>query len=253
VVCLCVARAAGLESTTLRAPLTSLSLCGNNLSQLSAIESAKLDLGLAYSINSLFWVYLCAQGVSPRDHPVKTELVSVCLLCSQHYLSSLPASTRCCGHTCLVTLPRSPMIVVGSPHVVAAMAVHASLPRLYFDFLVPLVFKAVQTAFCFSSVHVFSCATAHRRNPQSTDPPFPFPLPSPLSYSTMAQCHSCCHSLCLSSTRQWHNADHSLARVVHSSGSYSRLHEESARRRHFSWRVRLGGGSSCIVHSVASG
>jgi hypothetical protein len=105
VVCLCVARAAGLESTTLYAPLTSLSLCGNNLSQLSAIESAKLDLGLAYSINSLFWVYLCAQGVSPRDHPVKTELVSVCLLCSQHFLSSLPASECWCGHTCLVAPP----------------------------------------------------------------------------------------------------------------------------------------------------
>eukprot|EP00035_Acanthoeca_spectabilis_P035544 m.35236 g.35236 ORF g.35236 m.35236 type:complete len:201 (+) comp7422_c0_seq1:41-643(+) len=41
---------------------------------LSAVESAKLDLGLAYSINSLFWIYLCTQGVSPRDHPVKAEL-----------------------------------------------------------------------------------------------------------------------------------------------------------------------------------
>ncbi|EGC30095.1 hypothetical protein DICPUDRAFT_158214 [Dictyostelium purpureum] len=41
---------------------------------LSPIESAKLNITIAYALNSLFFMYLQTQGVSPHDHQVKTEL-----------------------------------------------------------------------------------------------------------------------------------------------------------------------------------
>eukprot|EP00040_Diaphanoeca_grandis_P038982 m.257867 g.257867 ORF g.257867 m.257867 type:complete len:177 (+) comp35795_c0_seq1:180-710(+) len=52
----------------LNTPLNKLRL------QLPPIDAAKLDISLAYTLNSLFWMYLCAQGESPKDHPVKEEL-----------------------------------------------------------------------------------------------------------------------------------------------------------------------------------
>ncbi|XP_069464252.1 nuclear nucleic acid-binding protein C1D [Ambystoma mexicanum] len=44
------------------------------LQKLDPIEQAKLDLVSAYSLNSLFWIYLVTQGVNPKEHPVKQEL-----------------------------------------------------------------------------------------------------------------------------------------------------------------------------------
>ncbi|KAM9946739.1 hypothetical protein ACTFIY_002671 [Dictyostelium cf. discoideum] len=41
---------------------------------LTPIENAKLNITVAYALNSLFFMYLQTQGVSPHDHPVKTEL-----------------------------------------------------------------------------------------------------------------------------------------------------------------------------------
>ncbi|KAN0030026.1 hypothetical protein ACTA71_008170 [Dictyostelium dimigraforme] len=41
---------------------------------LTPIENAKLNITVAYALNSLFYMYLQTQGVSPHDHPVKTEL-----------------------------------------------------------------------------------------------------------------------------------------------------------------------------------
>lgn len=41
---------------------------------LSTIDKAKLDLVAAYSINSLFWMYLNVCGVNPKDHGIKQEL-----------------------------------------------------------------------------------------------------------------------------------------------------------------------------------
>ncbi|XP_073484317.1 nuclear nucleic acid-binding protein C1D [Aquarana catesbeiana] len=38
------------------------------------IEQAKLDLVSAYTLSSMFWVYLITQGVNPKEHPVKDEL-----------------------------------------------------------------------------------------------------------------------------------------------------------------------------------
>merc|ERR1712228_555604 len=35
---------------------------------------ARLDLMVAYSINSLFWAYLTTQGVNPKQHPIRNEL-----------------------------------------------------------------------------------------------------------------------------------------------------------------------------------
>ncbi|CAI9544398.1 unnamed protein product [Staurois parvus] len=45
------------------------------LQKLDPEEQAKLDLASAYTLNSLFWVYLVTQGVNPKEHPVKDELV----------------------------------------------------------------------------------------------------------------------------------------------------------------------------------
>ncbi|XP_073248421.1 nuclear nucleic acid-binding protein C1D-like [Porites lutea] len=42
--------------------------------KMNPLESAKLDLVVAYAINSMFWMYLTTQGVNPREHPVKSEL-----------------------------------------------------------------------------------------------------------------------------------------------------------------------------------
>ncbi|PVD26175.1 hypothetical protein C0Q70_13844 [Pomacea canaliculata] len=42
--------------------------------KLQPLDSAKMDLVVAYSINSLFWMYLNLCGVNPKDHPVKQEL-----------------------------------------------------------------------------------------------------------------------------------------------------------------------------------
>merc|ERR1712228_248716 len=38
---------------------------------------ARLDLMVAYSINSLFWAYLTTQGVNPKQHPIRNELKRV--------------------------------------------------------------------------------------------------------------------------------------------------------------------------------
>eukprot|EP00300_Choanocystis_sp_HF-7_P013776 c18446_g1_i6.p1 GENE.c18446_g1_i6~~c18446_g1_i6.p1 ORF type:complete len:112 (+),score=20.02 c18446_g1_i6:35-370(+) len=37
---------------------------------------ARLQVSLAYALNASFFIYLKTQGVSPKDHPVKKELVS---------------------------------------------------------------------------------------------------------------------------------------------------------------------------------
>ncbi|XP_068683225.1 nuclear nucleic acid-binding protein C1D-like isoform X2 [Montipora foliosa] len=42
--------------------------------KMNPLESAKLDLVVAYAVNSMFWMYLTTQGVNPREHPVKSEL-----------------------------------------------------------------------------------------------------------------------------------------------------------------------------------
>merc|ERR1712183_488450 len=38
------------------------------------LVKARLDLMVAYSINSLFWAYLSTQGVNPHQHPIRNEL-----------------------------------------------------------------------------------------------------------------------------------------------------------------------------------
>merc|ERR1712212_1012522 len=35
---------------------------------------ARLDLMVAYSINSLFWAYLSTQGINAKQHPIRNEL-----------------------------------------------------------------------------------------------------------------------------------------------------------------------------------
>ncbi|XP_077138663.1 nuclear nucleic acid-binding protein C1D [Ranitomeya variabilis] len=44
------------------------------LQKIDPLEQAKLDLVSAYTLNSLFWVYLTTQGVNPKEHAVKDEL-----------------------------------------------------------------------------------------------------------------------------------------------------------------------------------
>ncbi|XP_069810940.1 nuclear nucleic acid-binding protein C1D isoform X2 [Dendropsophus ebraccatus] len=44
------------------------------LQKIDPLEQAKLDLVSAYTLNSLFWVYLTTQGVNPKEHAVKGEL-----------------------------------------------------------------------------------------------------------------------------------------------------------------------------------
>ncbi|XP_062851097.1 nuclear nucleic acid-binding protein C1D [Trichomycterus rosablanca] len=42
--------------------------------KLEPLEQAKLDLMSAYTLNSLFWMYLVTQGVNPKEHGIKQEL-----------------------------------------------------------------------------------------------------------------------------------------------------------------------------------
>lgn len=44
------------------------------LQKLNPLDQAKLDLMSAYTLNSLFWMYLVTQGVNPREHGIKQEL-----------------------------------------------------------------------------------------------------------------------------------------------------------------------------------
>ncbi|XP_014037509.2 nuclear nucleic acid-binding protein C1D [Salmo salar] len=54
---------------------TVISMPRNELVQrLDPLEQAKLDLMSAYSLNSLFWMYLVTQGINPKEHGIKQEL-----------------------------------------------------------------------------------------------------------------------------------------------------------------------------------
>ncbi|KAL3874273.1 hypothetical protein ACJMK2_037313 [Sinanodonta woodiana] len=44
------------------------------IAELNPLDKAKADLVAAYSINSLFWMYLNICGVNPKDHGIKQEL-----------------------------------------------------------------------------------------------------------------------------------------------------------------------------------
>ncbi|XP_055745595.1 nuclear nucleic acid-binding protein C1D-like [Salvelinus fontinalis] len=54
---------------------TVISMPRNELVQrLDPLEQAKLDLMSAYSLNSLFWMYLVTQGINPKEHGIKQEM-----------------------------------------------------------------------------------------------------------------------------------------------------------------------------------
>lgn len=42
--------------------------------KMTSLEKAKTELVSLYAINSLFWMYLCTQGVDLKEHPIKHEL-----------------------------------------------------------------------------------------------------------------------------------------------------------------------------------
>ncbi|KAJ3447580.1 sun-cor steroid hormone receptor co-repressor [Anaeramoeba flamelloides] len=44
---------------------------------LEPLEQAKLNMSIAYTINSLYFMYLKTQGIDPKKHPVKKELERV--------------------------------------------------------------------------------------------------------------------------------------------------------------------------------
>ncbi|KAJ3438462.1 nuclear nucleic acid-binding protein c1d [Anaeramoeba flamelloides] len=46
-------------------------------STLNPLEQAKLNMSLAYTINSLYFMYLKTQGIDPKNHPVKKEIERV--------------------------------------------------------------------------------------------------------------------------------------------------------------------------------
>ena len=42
--------------------------------KLDVLDRAKLDLMIVYAMNSMFWMYLITQGISPKEHGIKHEL-----------------------------------------------------------------------------------------------------------------------------------------------------------------------------------
>ncbi|XP_077438262.1 nuclear nucleic acid-binding protein C1D [Vanacampus margaritifer] len=65
-----------LSVSTVKTMLNTLiAMPRNELEQkLGPLDQAKLDLMSAYTLNSLFWMYLVTQGINPREHGVKQEL-----------------------------------------------------------------------------------------------------------------------------------------------------------------------------------
>ncbi|PIA19222.1 hypothetical protein COEREDRAFT_20805, partial [Coemansia reversa NRRL 1564] len=47
------------------------------LPKLTPIQRCELEALVAYSINTLYWVYLKVNGVPPKEHPVMDELQRV--------------------------------------------------------------------------------------------------------------------------------------------------------------------------------
>ncbi|KAK9767712.1 hypothetical protein K7432_002278 [Basidiobolus ranarum] len=54
-------------------PLLSSPL-NETIGKLPVMDRCKLEVMVAYAINTLFWIYLKTQGVPPSDHPVMKEL-----------------------------------------------------------------------------------------------------------------------------------------------------------------------------------
>ncbi|ORX89180.1 exosome-associated factor Rrp47/DNA strand repair C1D [Basidiobolus meristosporus CBS 931.73] len=54
-------------------PLLSAPL-NETIGKLPVMDRCKLEVMVAYAINTLFWIYLKTQGVPPNDHPVMKEL-----------------------------------------------------------------------------------------------------------------------------------------------------------------------------------
>ncbi|XP_060943331.1 nuclear nucleic acid-binding protein C1D [Limanda limanda] len=51
-----------------------MSMNKGDLEKLDPLDQAKLDLVSAYTLNSLFWMYLVTKGVNPREHGIQQEL-----------------------------------------------------------------------------------------------------------------------------------------------------------------------------------
>eukprot|EP00128_Syssomonas_multiformis_P013308 Colp12_sorted_trinity150504_noHs@19443 len=45
--------------------------------KLQPLDQAKLELIIAYALNTLFWLYITTQGTDAQEHPVKQELERV--------------------------------------------------------------------------------------------------------------------------------------------------------------------------------
>ncbi|XP_075534264.1 ribosomal RNA processing 47 isoform X1 [Dermacentor variabilis] len=53
--------------------------------ELSPLDKARLDLTLLYSLNSLFWMYLCTVGEDPKQHSVRRELMTARKTAKSHH------------------------------------------------------------------------------------------------------------------------------------------------------------------------
>ncbi|KAL9647148.1 hypothetical protein ABK040_004864 [Willaertia magna] len=57
-------------------PLMDLPLTAKT-SKLDAESRAKVNLCCAYTVNTLFYMYLKTQGINPEDHPIKEEIARI--------------------------------------------------------------------------------------------------------------------------------------------------------------------------------
>ncbi|KAJ2538356.1 hypothetical protein EV175_006487 [Coemansia sp. RSA 1933] len=65
---------------------------GETLPKLTAMQRCELEALVAYSINTLFFVYLKANGVPPKEHPVMNELQRV-----QRYIAKINKTKAAAG------------------------------------------------------------------------------------------------------------------------------------------------------------
>uniref|UniRef100_A0A3B1JGN2 Nuclear nucleic acid-binding protein C1D n=1 Tax=Astyanax mexicanus TaxID=7994 RepID=A0A3B1JGN2_ASTMX len=78
--------------------------------KLDPLEQAKLDLMSAYTLNSLFWMYLVTQGINPKEHGIKQELVrphvylKYSLLSFKIYILMVSISRNAALHTFITNL-----------------------------------------------------------------------------------------------------------------------------------------------------
>eukprot|EP01126_Amoeba_proteus_P020834 TRINITY_DN2114_c0_g2_i1.p1 TRINITY_DN2114_c0_g2~~TRINITY_DN2114_c0_g2_i1.p1 ORF type:complete len:161 (-),score=39.38 TRINITY_DN2114_c0_g2_i1:95-577(-) len=76
------------------------------LSSMAPHDAARMNITIAYALNSLFYMYLKTQGISPADHPVSGELERI-----KEYIIKLKESQETSGPSVIVNTAASKRVI----------------------------------------------------------------------------------------------------------------------------------------------